>query len=144
MSRSVVLTLSSTWTVAHEYPLSMDFSRQEFWSGKLLPSPGHLPDPRLEPRSPGLQADCLPLSRGCIQTIRWQPQYRKWLTKAHTCISYPRRYTWAVTNILRISIVILCRFYNFCTPCLTLCVAALSEIGFTEVYFYINAPLSRS
>ena len=33
------------WTVAHQAPLSMEFSRQEYWSGLPFPSPGHLPDP---------------------------------------------------------------------------------------------------
>ena len=47
------------WTVAHQAPLSMGFSRQEFWSGLPFPSPGDLPDPGIEPRSPALQADAL-------------------------------------------------------------------------------------
>ena len=37
-----------------------DFSRQEYWSGVPFPSPGNLPDPGIEPRSPALQADALP------------------------------------------------------------------------------------
>ena len=41
-------------------PLSMEFSRQEYWSGLPFPSPGDLPDPGIEPRSPALQADSLP------------------------------------------------------------------------------------
>ena len=41
-------------------PLSMGFSRQEYWSGLPFPSPGDPPDPGTEPRSPALQADCLP------------------------------------------------------------------------------------
>ena len=48
------------WAVAHQAPLSMGFSRQEYWSGLLFPSPGDLPDPGIEPRSPTLQADSLP------------------------------------------------------------------------------------
>ena len=47
------------WTVAHQAPLSMGFSRQEHWSGLPFPSPGDLPDPEIEPRSPTLQADAL-------------------------------------------------------------------------------------
>ena len=39
--------------------LSMEFSRQEYWSGLPFPSPGDLPDLRIEPRSPALQADSL-------------------------------------------------------------------------------------
>ena len=51
------LTLVTPWTIACQDPLSMGFSRQEYWSGLPLPSPGKLPDPRTEPRSPALQAD---------------------------------------------------------------------------------------
>ena len=47
------------WTVAHQSPLSMGFSRQEYWSELPFPSPGALPDPGVEPRSPALQADSL-------------------------------------------------------------------------------------
>ena len=39
------------WTVAHQAPLSMGFSRQEYWSGLLCPPPGDLPDPGIEPTS---------------------------------------------------------------------------------------------
>ena len=48
------------WTVAYQAPLSMEFSRKEYWSGLPFPSPGGLPDPGIEPRSPALQADALP------------------------------------------------------------------------------------
>ena len=47
------------WTVAHQAPPSMGFSRQEYWSGLPFPSPGALPDPGIEPRSPIMQADAL-------------------------------------------------------------------------------------
>ena len=53
------------WTVACQGPLSMGFSRQEYWSGLLWPPPGDLPDPGIEPESPvapALQVDSLPLS----------------------------------------------------------------------------------
>ena len=46
-------------TVAYQAPPSMEFSRQEYWSGLPFPSPGDLPDPGIEPRSPALQADTL-------------------------------------------------------------------------------------
>ena len=48
------------WTVAHQAPLSMGFSRQEHWSGLPFPSPGDVPDPGIEPGSPALQAESLP------------------------------------------------------------------------------------
>ena len=47
------------WTVAHQAPPSMGFSRQEYWSGLPFSSPGDLPDPGIEPRSPALQAEAL-------------------------------------------------------------------------------------
>ena len=53
------LTICDPWTVAQQAPLSMRFSRQEYWSGLPFPSPGNLPNPGIEPRSPTLQADTL-------------------------------------------------------------------------------------
>ena len=45
------------WTVAHQAPLPMEFSRQEYWSGLPFSSPGDLPNPGIKPASPALQAD---------------------------------------------------------------------------------------
>ena len=53
-------TLVIPWTVACQAPLSMRFSRQEYWSGLPFPSPGDLPNPGIEPRSPALQGDSFP------------------------------------------------------------------------------------
>ena len=53
-------TLQPHGLVACQAPLSMGFSRQEHWSGLPFPSPGDLPNPGNEPRSPALQADSLP------------------------------------------------------------------------------------
>ena len=49
----------TSWTVAHQAPLPMELTRQEYWSGLPFPSPGDLPDPRIEAGSPALQADSL-------------------------------------------------------------------------------------
>ena len=57
---SCVWLFEIPWTVAYQAPPSMEFSRQEYWSGLPFPSPGDLPDPGIEPRSPALQADTLP------------------------------------------------------------------------------------
>ena len=54
------LTLCDLWTVVNQAPPSMGFSRQEYWSGLPLPSPGDLPDPGIEPGPPTLQTDSLP------------------------------------------------------------------------------------
>ena len=58
-SLSCVRLLATPWTVAYQAPLSMGFSRQEYWSGLPFPSPGDLPDPGIEPRFPALQGDSL-------------------------------------------------------------------------------------
>ena len=56
----VVSDSATPWTAALQAPLSMGFSRQEYWSGLLLPSPGDLPNPGIKPRSPALQIDSFP------------------------------------------------------------------------------------
>ena len=59
VNRSVVSNSAIPQTVAHQAPLSMGFSRQEYWNGLPFPSPGHRPDPRIESGSPTVQADSL-------------------------------------------------------------------------------------
>ena len=51
LSHSVMFDSVTPWTVAHQAPLSMDFSRQEYWSGLPCPPPGDLPDPGIKPLS---------------------------------------------------------------------------------------------
>ena len=59
-SLSTVWLFVTPWTIAYQAPPSMGFSRQEYWSGLPFPSPGNLPNPGIEPRSPTLQTDALP------------------------------------------------------------------------------------
>ena len=69
-------TLATPWTAALQAPLSMGFARQEYCSGLPFPTPGDVPDPRTEPRSPALQAESSPTelqgksphSRACAET----------------------------------------------------------------------------
>ena len=56
-SLSRVQLFATPWTVAYEAPLSIEFSRQEYWSGLPFPSPGDLPYPGIKPGSPTLQED---------------------------------------------------------------------------------------
>ena len=56
-SLSRVRLLATLWTVAHQAPVSMGFSRQEYWSGLSFPSPGDLPSSGIEPGFSALQAD---------------------------------------------------------------------------------------
>ena len=58
-SHSVVSDSATPWTTAYQAPPSMEFSRQEYWSGLPFPSPGDLPDSGIEPGSPAVQADAL-------------------------------------------------------------------------------------
>ena len=52
-------SLPPPWTIARQVPLSIGFSRQEYWSGLPCPPPGDLPNPGIKPRSPALQGDSL-------------------------------------------------------------------------------------
>ena len=54
-SLSHVQLFATPWTVSRQAPLSMVFSRQEYWSGLPFPSPGDLPNPGIKPMSPALQ-----------------------------------------------------------------------------------------
>ena len=56
---SHVQVFATPWTVAYQTPLSMEFSRQEYWSGLPFLSPGDLPIPGIKSGSPALQADSL-------------------------------------------------------------------------------------
>ena len=58
-SLSRVRIFVTPWTVAYQAPMSMGFSRQEYWSGLPFPSPGDLPNPGIDPGFPTLEADAL-------------------------------------------------------------------------------------
>ena len=73
---------ATPWTVAHQAPLSMEFSRQEYWRGLPFPSPGDLPDPETEPGSLTLQAE--PLS----SEPPWKPSSKRTRLK----MKIPRTY----------------------------------------------------
>ena len=68
-----VQLFATPWTVAHQAPLSMGFSRQEYWSGLPFPSPGDLPHPGIKPKCPALQADSLPPEPpGILRVKSWK------------------------------------------------------------------------
>ena len=71
-SFSRVQLFATPWTVAHQAPPSMEFSRQEYWSGLPFPSPGDLPNPGIEARSTALQEDSLPTEPpGSPRILEW-------------------------------------------------------------------------
>ena len=86
-SLSRVQLFATPWTVAHQAPPSMGFSRQEYWSGLPFPSPGDLPDPGIKPMSPALEADAL------TSEPPRKPNSDKWI------------YFFSLTNIYRILII---------------------------------------
>ena len=68
-------SMQTSWTVACQAPLSMEFSRQEYWTGLPSPSPGDLPDLGMEPRSPSLQVD----------SLSSKPPEKPWTTREIPC-----------------------------------------------------------
>ena len=68
-SLSCVQLFVTPWTGALQAPLSMGFSRHEYWSGLLVPSQGDLLDPGIKPRSPALQANLNIKSQGILWII---------------------------------------------------------------------------
>ena len=86
-------SLRPPWTVAYKAPLSMEFSRQEYWSGLPFPSPGDLPDPGIEPRSPTLQADALPSeppgkSSLTVSGLEFYLKFKHLATQTHFLLFY--------------------------------------------------------
>ena len=71
-------TLEIPWAVACQAPLSMGFSRQEYWSGLPFPSPGDLPGPGTELRSPVLHIDTLP--NGAMREALGKHQIKRFIS----------------------------------------------------------------
>ena len=89
-SLSRVRVFATPWTVAYHAPLSMGFSRQEYWSGLPFPSPEDLPNPGIEPGCPALQADALPsespmglANKGCMEIFIFKKQCKS--PQCHYC-----------------------------------------------------------
>ena len=107
-SLSYVQLFMTPWIVARQATLSIEFSRQEYWSGYPFPSPGDLPNPGIEPVSPALQADSLPAeilgkllaytstkSKGGLESVLvalWVPSGKLWFPQVMmwwTILPYP-------------------------------------------------------
>ena len=102
---SVVSDFVTPWNIAHQAPLSVEFSSQEYWSREPFPSPGDLPDPGIEPRSPALQAESLPSEppmqgreSKCLVAINYTMRAQKsslgaawWVSKPTSCPLAGRR-----------------------------------------------------
>ena len=89
---SSVRLFATPWTIASQSPSSMEFSRQEYWSGLPFPSPGDLPNPGIEPRSPALPADTLPSG----------PPGKRWTIKKAEHRRIDAFELWRWTRLLRV------------------------------------------
>ena len=79
------------WDVAHQAPLSMGSPRQKYWRGLPFPFPGDLPDPGMEPKSPALQADSLPLSQEVYLLTIYVNIDRQTSKHIQTCLIHSHR-----------------------------------------------------
>ena len=68
-------SLQPFWNVVRQAPVSMGFSRQDYWSGLPCPPPGDLPNPGIGPWSPTLQADSLPSELPGKPVRHWDTEY---------------------------------------------------------------------
>ena len=84
-AQSCLTLFMTSWIAAHKVPLSMEFSRQEYWSALPFPSLGDLPDPGMEPTTsvlPSLAGEFFttaPPGKPLIHTPKRSPNYRKWV-----------------------------------------------------------------
>ena len=88
-SLSHVQLFATPWTVAYQAPLSMGFSRQEYWSGLPFSSPGDLPNPGIEPESPTLWADALTSEPPGKPIYTWSCIYVNAMHPIHPTHSFP-------------------------------------------------------
>ena len=99
---SCVWLFATPWTVAHQAPLSMEFSRQEYWSGLPFPSPGDCPDPEIKTESPvsptlasGFFTTAPPEKRVCVY-IYLQAALVFTLNLFTMVSSFPSSYIWLI------------------------------------------------
>ena len=118
------------WTVACQAPLSLEFSRQEYWHGLPFPSPGDLPNPGIEPGSPPLQEDYLPSEPPRKPLYNYYNMRNQEINVG---------IIWLATDYIWFSLSFTCTHV-----CVCLCVQALSHVRLFETPWTITsqAPLS--
>ena len=113
-SLSRVRLFATPWTVAYQAPLSMGFSRQQYWRELPFPSPGDLPKPGIEPGSPALQTDTL-LSEPPRKSIIYMYVYIYTYTYTHSFkIFFPIMVYHRILNIVVYAIQQDLVVYPFC------------------------------
>ena len=127
---SRVQLIAIPWTVACQVPLSMGFSRQEYWSGLPFPSLGDLPNPGIEPWSPALQADALPSEpptpRACVGLVIVVVQSLScvqlfattWIAACLTSLSFT--ISWSLLKLMSTELVMPSDHLILCCPLLFL------------------------
>ena len=90
VAQSCPRLFATPWSVDHQVPLSMGFSRQEYWRGLPFPSAGDLPNPGIESRSPALQADALTTEPPGKSYGGWSLAYEKRGTEKPPCPGVPQ------------------------------------------------------
>ena len=96
------------WTVAHQAPLSVEFSRQEYWSRLPFPSPLDIPDPGFEPMSAALKADSLP------SEPPGKPEQVPWLSGVNTeCAEDPQLIKCTLLPYHCGKLLNICSFFSF-------------------------------
>ena len=86
--------------VACQVPVSMEFSKQEYWSGLPFPSPGDLPNPGIEPGSPTLQADSLPSEPPRKPMNLVGTQYSAYNKEGYRMSFYPNLFDHGIPSLL--------------------------------------------
>ena len=122
------LTLATPWTVVHKAPLSMGFSRQEYWSGFPFPTSGELPDPGIKPDSPSLQADSWPteppgkiffLHFSSVQSLSHVRLFvTVWIAARQASLSITN--SWSLLKLMSIELVMPSNHFILCRPLLLL------------------------
>ena len=114
LSGSVVSNSAIPWTVARQAPLSVGFSRQEYWSGLPFPTPGDLPNPGIEPMSlPSMSLPSTTLAEAFFTTIDtgkqiWRYWYFSWEPWFWLGIHSVQYFTWCTLLLSHFSRVRLC------------------------------------
>ena len=123
------------WTVAHQAPLSMGFSRQEYWSGLLFPPPEDLPDPGMELGSCALQADSL------LSELPGKPQGTVCIPSNILSVSVKQLFPLLTTKIFEYKIKYACNMYKRHLGTVILCffLNYLNlESHFIRLKYYVN------
>ena len=126
------------WTVARQAPLSIEFSRQEYWSGLPFPSAGGLPDTGIEPRSPALQADSLPGNEPPVKVNFYLIAFRSFSTLAKGSRDQSRWKKSEVKVLVAQSRPTLCDPMDYSLP-----VSSVHGILQPRILEWVATPISR-